>query len=422
MIKIKNEGDCFASVDEVLSLAMPKVARVLEKALGGTEISEPEGQTLFEAEGDDLTALVRVADEVRRQVVGDRVSFVITRNINFTNVCYMGCRFCNFRKRIEDPDAEWLSLEEIARRAREAWERGATEVCIQGGLHPKLKGDHYRGIIQAVKKEVPGMHLHAFSPFEIWYGAKRSKLSPAEFLLDLKEHGLGTIPGTAAEILDGEVRKKLTQDKLSADEWVRIVKAAHGVGLRSTATIMYGHVDAPRHWAAHIALIREIQKETGGFTEFVPLGFVHYDSPLYLEFGARPGPTDEENLRMHAVARLMLQGWIDNIQVSWVKLGPAMAKEMLGCGVNDLGGTLMNETISRASGSPYGQEMTPLEMVRTIRSAGRHPYRRSTLYELLEDYGDHEPPDVAPLIARPARAARSPVEARTTVVGTTKVS
>jgi 7,8-didemethyl-8-hydroxy-5-deazariboflavin synthase CofH subunit len=387
--------DLFRTID-------PAVARILEKPLEGEEISAAEGERLFEAAGRELEALVGTADRLRELAVGDAVSFVITRNINFTNICYMGCRFCNFSKRMNDPGAEFLPLEEIARRAREAWDRGATEVCIQGGLHPRMKGDHYRNIVLAIKQEVPGIHIHAFSPFEIWFGSKLLKLSPEEFLEDLVECGLGTIPGTAAEILDTEVRQILTQDKLSAAEWVRIVRAAHAAGLRSTATIMYGHVDGPRHWAAHLDLIRSIQKETAGFTEFVPLGFVHYDSPLYLRFGARPGPTEAEHIRMHAVARLMLNGWIDNLQVSWVKMGPVMAQRMLRHGVNDLGGTLMNESISRASGSPYGQEITPREMVDIIRSAGRRPVRRNTLYEPVEDYADHNPGDEAPLVPRSA--------------------
>ncbi|MEM7394724.1 MAG: 5-amino-6-(D-ribitylamino)uracil--L-tyrosine 4-hydroxyphenyl transferase CofH, partial [Verrucomicrobiota bacterium] len=340
------------------------------------------------------------ADRLRAETVGDRVSFVITRNINFTNICYMGCRFCNFSRKLEDADAEWLDLDDIARRAEVAWNRGATEVCIQGGLHPEISGDHDRNILIAIKQRVPGMHIHAFSPFEIWYGAKRRKLSPEAFLADLKEQGLGSIPGTAAEILDVEVRRKLTKNKLSTEAWIDIVKTAHRLGLRSTATMMYGHVDEPRHWAAHIDLLRSIQMETGGFTEFVPLGFVHYDSDLYIKDGARPGPTDDEHIRIHAIARLMLHGWIDNLQVSWVKAGPRRAQQMLGCGVNDLGGTLMNETISRSAGARHGQEITPLEMVRLIRSAGRIPVQRNTLYEVVNDYSDHDPEENQPLVPR----------------------
>lgn len=378
----------------------PSISCILEKSLRDEEISAVEGVHLFHAQGNDLSAVLKTADWVRRRKVGNRVSFIITRNINFTNVCYMGCRFCNFGKRLEDAEAELLSMDEIAQRAQEARDRGATELCIQGGLHPGIKGDHYRNILTAVKNQTPDMHIHAFSPFEIWYGSKLSKCSPEEFLADLKAHGLGSIPGTAAEILDVEIRKQLTQDKLSAGEWVDIIKAAHRVGLRSTATIMYGHIDKPGHWAAHIALIRDIQKETGGFTEFVPLGFIHYDSPLYRAGNARPGPSYDEHIKMHAVARLMLNGWIDNLQVSWVKMGPALAREMLQYGVNDLGGTLMNESISRASGAPHGQEITPAEMAQIIRTAGKIPVRRNTVYDILEVYEDHDPVEYVPLVKR----------------------
>src|SRR5699024_5516459 len=252
-------------------------------------------------------------------------------------------------------------------------------------------GTYYRDIVRAIKAQIPEMHIHAFSPFEIWYGHRKRRMPVAEYLQDLKEQGLGTIPGTAAEILDKEIRKRLTRNKLSAEQWVSIVKTAHQVGLRSTATIMYGHIDAPRHWADHIALLREIQKETGGFTELVPLGFVHYESPLYLEEDdVRPGPSEDDTLRMHAVARLMLDGWIDNIQASWPKLGPAFATRMLHSGANDMGGTLMNESITRAAGGSFGQEVTATEMVELIRSAGRIPVQRNTLYEEDDVYQDHD--------------------------------
>lgn len=391
-----------------LTETTPEIGAILERALDGHEISETEGLALFGAEGPDLAALMATADVMRHRHNGSHVSFVVTRNINFTNVCYMGCRFCNFAKHREDDGAELLSLDEVAARARQAEDRGATEVCIQGGLHPDIPGDHYRNIVRAIKAEVPDIHIHAFSPFEIWYGHKKRRMSVEDFLEDLKAQGLGTIPGTAAEILDTEVRKRLTRNKLSAEQWVSIVKAAHRVGLRSTATIMYGHVDAPRHWAAHIALLREIQKETGGFTEFVPLGFVHYDSPLYRsESDVRPGPTHDDNLRMHAVARLMLGGWIDNIQASWPKLGPEGAQQLLQAGANDMGGTLMNESITRAAGGRFGQEMTPREMVRLIRAAGRIPVQRDTGYNALTVYDTHNPADMPPLV--PRTAAQSPL-------------
>jgi 7,8-didemethyl-8-hydroxy-5-deazariboflavin synthase CofH subunit len=389
------------SVEAALAAATAPIRKILEKSLVGGEISREEGELLFSVNGADLSALIATADEVRRQRVGDRVTFVTVRNINFTNVCYMACQFCNFGVRKDARGAELLSLDEVANRAEEAWNRGGTEVCIQGGLHPDIPGDHYFKLLRAVKGRVPDMHVHAFSPFEVWYGVNKSRMPLADYLATLKAEGLGSMPGTAAEILDTEIRLQLTRNKLSADEWEKIIRAAHAAGIRSTSTIMYGHIDGPRHWAAHIDRIRSIQKDTGGFTEFVPLGFVHEQTRLYRDHAeARPGPTAVENVRMHAVARLMLAGLIDNIQVSWVKLGPETARAMLDCGVNDLGGTLMNESISRAAGARHGQEITPAEMVRIIRSAGRIPVQRNTLYGVVEDFGDHDPTALAPLVGR----------------------
>lgn len=367
------------------------IAALLQSVISGEELSEADAVTLFQVEGAELDALVATADYLRQQTVGNQASFVITRNINFTNVCYMGCKFCGFAKRKNDPQSELLSLDEIADRAEEAWQRGATEVCIQGGLHPDIDGSHYRNILMAIKQRVPQMHIHAFSPFEIWFGALKSKISVAEFIQDLIDHGLDSMPGTAAEILDVEIRQQLTRDKLTTEQWVEIITTAHQLGLPTTATIMYGHIDEPQHWAAHIGKLREIQKQTGGFTEFVPLGFVHYESPLYVEgSNVRPGPTANENIRMHAVARLMLHGWIDNIQASWVKLGPAYAQQMLRSGANDLGGTLMNESISRAAGGKNGQEIVPEDMVRMIQQAGRQAVRRNTLYQTVERFDASE--------------------------------
>ncbi|MGM0782745.1 MAG: 5-amino-6-(D-ribitylamino)uracil--L-tyrosine 4-hydroxyphenyl transferase CofH [Pseudomonadota bacterium] len=366
-----------------------KTRHMLESVLAGRELSETDAVHLFQVEDADLDALTATADEIRRRRVGDDATFVITRNINYTNVCYMGCRFCNFAKRKDDPEAEFFDLDEIVRRAQEAWDRGATEVCIQGGLHPNVPGHFYRDMLKAIKRVLPDMHIHAFSPFEIWFGAHKSRLSYRDFIRDLVDNGLGSMPGTAAEILDTEVRKQLTRDKLTTDQWVEIISTAHEEGLSTTSTIMYGHIDGPEHWAAHIALLRDIQKRTGGFTEFVPLGFVHYKTALFLEHeGVRPGPTRLEHIRMHAVARLMLDGWIDNIQASWVKLGPELARQMLAAGVNDLGGTLMNESISRAAGGQHGQEMLPEEMADMIREMGRRPVRRNTLYQTVETFDD----------------------------------
>ncbi|MDO6564736.1 5-amino-6-(D-ribitylamino)uracil--L-tyrosine 4-hydroxyphenyl transferase CofH [Amphritea sp. 1_MG-2023] len=368
---------------------------ILISVIQGVELSEADAVTLFGVTGAELDGLIATADYLRQKTVGNQASFVITRNINFTNVCYMGCKFCGFAKRKEEATAELLSFDEVADRAEEAWARGATEVCIQGGLHPNIDGSHYREILKAIKKRVPAMHIHAFSPFEIWFGALKSKVSIAEFIQDLIDHGLGSMPGTAAEILDVEIRQQLTRDKLTTEQWVEIITTAHELGLPTTATIMYGHIDSPKHWAGHIGKIRTIQKQTGGFTEFVPLGFIHYESPLYMNIpNVRPGPTVDENIRMHAVSRLMLHGWIDNIQASWVKLGPEYAQQMLQAGANDLGGTLMNESISRAAGGKNEQEIVPQDMIRMISAAGRDPVRRNTLYDVVETYA-RQPTDIA---------------------------
>ena len=371
----------------LFSTIEPEIAKTLQGVLVNQEVSELQALQLFGTAGDELEALIETADLLRTRAVGEQGSFVTTRNINFTNVCNMGCKFCGFAKRKTESGAELLSFEQIAQRAQQAWDSGATEVCIQGGLHPDIKGDHYRNILKAIKAQVPDMHIHAFSPFEIWYGALKSRMSTKAFIQDLIDHGLGSMPGTAAEILDVEIRKQLTKDKLSTEQWIDIITTAHQLGLPTTATIMYGHIDSPKHWVNHIGKIRTIQKKTGGFTEFVPLGFVHYESPLYTRNNhVRPGPTFDENIKMHAISRVMLNGWIDNIQASWVKLGPEYATQMLRAGVNDLGGTLMNENITRSSGGIYGQEMTSLEMIEMISRAGLKPVRRNTLYETLEQF------------------------------------
>ena len=396
------EKEISDSLGSTQSRNLFNVDEILDKAMNGGEVNIMEGIKLFHAQGPEKEKLFSAADRLRQRVNGEKVTFVVNRNINFTNICYMGCKFCGFAKRIEDKDSQWLPLEEIVLRCHEAWHRGATEVCIQGGLHPKIKGDYYRKIILSIKKELPKLHIHAFSPFEIWYGAAKSKMPYKEFLEDLKDCGLGSMPGTAAEILDTEVRQKLTKNKLSAKQWEKIIRTAHLVGLPTTATIMYGHVDKPMHWAAHLDFLRSIQKETGGFTELVPLSFVHTDSPLYRQSPAtvRPGPTLDEVMKMHAIARIMLNGWIPNIQVSWTKLGAETALKMLKYGVNDLGGTLMNESISRAAGAKHGQEITATEMVQIIRRAGRIPVRRNTTYETLEEYHNHNPKSIAPMVFR----------------------
>jgi FO synthase len=377
------------SVDHIKwSSISPDVAQILQRSIAGKTISESQCERLFHTRDYDYQALLNTADQIRRNHCGDQGSFVITRNINFTNICYMGCKFCNFSKPIKDDEAEFLSLQEIVNRACHAWEKGATEVCIQGGLHPQMEADFYRNIVLSIKAKLPRLHVHAFSPFEIWYGARKAKMSYRDFLSDLKACGLDTMPGTAAEILDVEVRRQLTQNKLSTEEWVDIVKTAHRVGIPTTATMMYGHIDTPKHWAAHMHLLRKIQRETGGFTEFVPLGFIHYRTKLYNDNPAlvRPGPTREENFKVHAIARLMFQGEIHNIQASWVKMGHDTVCQMLRCGANDLGGTLMNESISRAAGAEHGEEITPETMVSLIHQAGLNAFQRNTHYHPLQHY------------------------------------
>ncbi|MEM6463263.1 MAG: 5-amino-6-(D-ribitylamino)uracil--L-tyrosine 4-hydroxyphenyl transferase CofH [Pseudomonadota bacterium] len=394
--------DFDADISKHIGKASPQMRSILDSALSGHDVSRAEGEILFAAENADLMAIRMVADHMRALRNGDHVSFVVNRNINFTNICYMGCRFCGFARRADADDAQWLPVSEIVERAQEAWARGGTEVCIQGGLHPKMDGHYYREIVLGIKAVLPDMHIHAFSPFEIWYGAAKTKQDYRGFLEDLKACGLGSMPGTAAEILDVEVRRQLTKNKLSTEAWVEIIRTAHSVGIPTSATIMYGHVDGPRHWAAHVDLLRSIQKETGGFTEFVPLSFVHTDSPLFLQNPdrVRTGPTADEVDKMHAVSRIMLNGWIDNIQVSWTKLGPQRARELLAAGVNDIGGTLMNESISRAAGSKHGQEITAKELCDIIRSAGRIPVRRNTVYGIQEIFKDHDPVELEPLVAR----------------------
>jgi FO synthase len=370
------------------------IKSALSKAGGGRggELGDDEALALFQARGDALEALCRVADDLRRQAVGEEVTYVVNRNINFTNVCYTGCRFCAFAQREIDPESYTLSLDEVADRAQEAWTYGATEVCIQGGLHPSLPGDFYFRILDAVKARTPRMHVHAFSPMEVLNGSARLGISFREFLQECSRRGLGTIPGTAAEILDDEVRWVLTKGKLPADTWEEIVKTAHALGLRSSSTIMYGHVDAPPHWVAHIRRLARIQDETGGFTEFVPLPFVHQNSPIYLAGKARPGPTLEDNRRMHAVARILLNGRIPNVQVSWVKMGMDYCKLILQGGANDFGGTLMEETISRMAGAEWGIRKEPEEFVHAIREIGRVPAERTTTYERVLRTGPADQP------------------------------
>jgi FO synthase len=358
-----------------------EVKVALRGAERGTHLSDDLILTLFQAEGESLGTLSKVADELRREAVGDEVTYVINRNINFTNVCYVGCRFCAFAQREVDPESYTLTLAEVADRAAEARRCGASEVCMQGGIHPDLPGTFYFELLDAVKARVPDIHIHAFSPMEVMNGATKLGITFREFLEECRRRGLGSIPGTAAEILDDDVRWILTKGKLPSDTWEEIVKTAHAVGLRSSSTIMYGHVDAPPHWVFHIRRIARIQSETGGFTEFVPLPFVHQNAPIYLAGKARAGSTFEEDLRMHAIARILLNGSIDNIQVSWVKLGVAASQMILQGGANDFGGTLMEETISRMAGAEWGIRMEPAEFDEAIHAIGRIPAVRSTTYD-----------------------------------------
>ena len=359
---------------------------IIDKACAGETLSETEVTRLFRARDEEFAAVCAAADALRAAVSGERVSYVVNRNINYTNVCYFRCRFCAFSKGKLSENLRGrpynLSLAEIQRRVREAWRRGATEVCMQGGIHPEYTGSTYIDICRAVKSAAPDMHVHAFSPLEVWQGARTIGVSVAEFLQMLREAGLGTLPGTAAEILDDEVRAVICPDKINTEQWLEVMEAAHAAGLRSTATIMYGHVEKPEHWARHVLRIRGLQARTGGFTEFVPLPFVHMEAPLYLKRGARRGPTFREAVMMHAVARLVLHPHITNIQTSWVKMGPAGVATCLNAGANDLGGTLMNETITRAAGATFGQEMPPEAMDALIASVGRVPVQRTTLYGL----------------------------------------
>ncbi len=348
------------------------------------ELGEDELVRLLRARGEERQRVFAAADRVRREANGDEVTYVVTRNLQYTNVCYFRCGFCAFSKgklaaNLRGP-AYLVPHDEIRRRVREAWDRGAVEVCLQGGIHPAFTGDYYLSVVRAVKEAAPGIHVHAFSALEVWQGAATLGLPLEAYLARLRDEGLGSLPGTAAEILDDEVRRVICPDKVTTDQWLEVHAAAHAVGLRSNVTMMFGHVEGPRSWARHLLRAREQQQRSGGFTEFVPLPFVHMEAPIALKGQARHGPTFGEVLLVHAVARLALHPWFENVQASWVKLGPEGVREALRAGVNDLGGTLMNESISRAAGARHGQEMPPERMESLIRSAGRVPRQRTTLY------------------------------------------
>jgi FO synthase len=399
---------------------LPRAAAPLP--FDGRELDEDEITRLFEARGRDLAAVAAAADELRREVSGDTVTYVVTRNINYTNVCYFRCGFCAFSKGKLAANLRGapyvVPLEEILRRCHEAWDRGAVEVCLQGGIHPGFTGEYYLDVCRAIKEELPDLHVHAFSALEVWQGAATLGLPLSGYLKELQEVGLASLPGTAAEILDDEVRRVICPDKVTTDQWFEVHDTAHRAGLQSTTTIMFGSVEGPRSWARHLVRLREQQKRTGGFTEFVPLPFVHMEAPIFLQGRARPGPTFREALLMHAVARLALHPYITNIQASWVKLGMDGAQAVLRAGANDVGGTLMNESISRAAGAAHGQEMPPERMEDAIRALGRTPRQRTTLYgtpdpeHMRLSYG--APPLAEPLnphvndagLRRPARLVR----------------
>jgi FO synthase len=376
-------------LERLFSDVSPEVARILGAALDGRELDTADAAVLLRAEGVDLYALMRAADVARREDKGDDVSFVITRNINFTNVCYVGCSFCGFSRHKDDADMYDHGLDALVEKARNAVGRGATEVCIQGGIHPNKNHTHYRQILTAVKREFPD---------QIDFGHVKSGMELRDYLRWLVDAGLGSMPGTAAEILDDEIRDIVSPRKLKTARWVEIIEAAHGLGLPTTSTLMYGHIETVEHVANHLALIRDLQKRTGGFTEFVPLGFIHERNILFNHMNARPGASMPEDLRLIAVARLFLRPWITNIQMSWVKMGTKLAQMALLAGANDMGGTLMEESISRESGSQHGENLPPEEMRRLIREVGRTPVQRSTTYEILNRFDDPalDPPSLEP--------------------------
>jgi FO synthase subunit 2 len=371
----------------------PEINRILLRALDSEEISWQHGLELCRTSGREFHALIATADELRRRQVGDIVTYVINRNVNFTNVCVKHCGFCAFSRTYRNEQGYFLPVEEILRRVAQAIELGATEVCMQAGLPPDMEGSLYIELTRAVKKQFPDLHIHAFSPEEVLYGATRSGTTIAEYLHELKAAGLGSLPGTSAEILDQEIRDVISPGRITVKQWVEVITTAHDLGIPTTSTIMYGHLETPEHWVKHMILLRDIQHDTGGFTEFVPLSMVHQEAPMYhhrLSPSLRPGPSGNEVVKMHAVARLMLGASITNIQASWVKEGPRLAQYLLSAGANDLGGTLINESISTSAGAQYGQLVPPAELRRLIRDAGRIPAQRRTNYQLLKVYSEDD--------------------------------
>ena len=364
------------------------LSRILERSLEGISPSKDEVEDLFRSRGDQVDAIAHVADMLRRRAVGDTVTYVVNRNINYTNLCYFRCGFCAFSKGPRSLNLRGepylMGLDEIVERAVEAWERGATEVTLQGGIHPDFTGNFYIDVVNAIKQQLPDMHIHGFTPLEVWQGAETLRIPVRQFLAELKDAGLGTLPGTAAEILDDDVRAHLCPDKIRTSQWAEVMITAHELGLRATSTVMFGHIDHPRSWANHLEVVRQIQMRTGGFTEMVPLPFVHMGSPIFLRGRSRPGPTWDEVVLIHAVSRIALDGLVPNIQASWVKLGLDGGRRLLDAGCNDLGGTLMGEIITRSAGAEHGQEISPQQFREAIEAAGRVPALRSTTYEILD--------------------------------------
>jgi len=377
------------SVESCLHEVSSPVREVLERVLAGDELRVEEGVLLSEARGTDLHALCLVADALRREQVGDQVSYVVNRNINFTNVCIKNCKFCAFARTVRSEQGYFLPHDEIARRVRQAVDMGATEVCLQAGLSPNLDGDSYVELCRVVKQAAPGVHIHAFSPEEVKFGASLKRVSYGHYLVELKEAGLGSLPGTSAEILDDRLRKTISPTRITRSEWLEVITSAHRIGIPTTSTMMFGHVESVEDRLRHMDLLRRVQRETGGFTEFVPLSFVHEEAPLFVKSevqGVRPGPTGNDVLRLYAIARLMLGRDIPNLQASWVKEGLRTSQRLLSCGVNDLGGTLMNESISTAAGARHGQLVTPATLRGVIRDAGRRPVQRSTAYGVIREF------------------------------------
>ena len=390
-----------SSLSALVAQLEPGTARILDDALAGKDITVADAVTLFDTTGAEFAALELVADELRRRTVGDVVTYVVNRNINFTNVCIKRCGFCAFSRDFREEEGYFLPVNEIVRRAKEAWDYGATEVCVQAGLPPQMEGDLYIRLCEAIKEELPDMHVHGFSPEEVLYGSIRSRCTIREYLEGLRDAGVGSLPGTSAEVLDQQLRDRISPGRITVEQWKEVITTAHELGIPTTSTIMFGHVETSEHIARHIALLRDMQQSSGGFTEFVPLSFVNSEAPMFLRGlvdDVRSGPTGMDVVKVHAIARIMLNNWIPNIQASWVKEGSRMSQLLLSAGVNDLGGTLINESISTSAGAQHGQLMRPAEFRQMIRQAGRIPAERYTTYGLKrvfdQDDGQVDPLDL----------------------------